>query len=242
MRHILHRIKSTLGKFRFTTPVATIVGLALIAASIVAHGVITSGGSPSAPQKLFTGKAPDALDITEGKAKSSVVVIEYSDPECPFCITAYPSVKQLRAEYKDKVTFIYRHFPLTQIHPHAFDESKAITCAQTVGGNEQANAYIDAIYGYKASKQSTQLPATGKEDLAKNIGLDAKEFATCMKDQKSASAVDASLADGVTAGVTGTPTTFVLEKTRKGYVVVGTIEGARPYSYFKAAVEEALAR
>jgi protein-disulfide isomerase len=151
-------------------------------------------------------------------------------------------MKQLRNEYKDKVNFVYRHYPLTQIHPHAFDESKAIVCAQSVGGNSKALEYIDAIYGYKSAKQDTKLPATGKEDFAKNIGLDITAFSACMNNQKTADDVTASMSDGGAAGVQGTPTSFVLIKTRKGYEQVALIDGARPYTYFKAAIDQALAQ
>jgi protein-disulfide isomerase len=227
---------------KLSTPGAVIIGSIIIAASILGYGFIMREGSTAAKMTQFAGKAIDSTDITEGNQKSKVLVVEYSDPECPYCITVYPTMKQLRNEYKDKVNFVYRHYPLTQIHPHAFDESKAIVCAQSVGGNSKALEYIDAIYGYKSAKQDTKLPATGKEDFAKNIGLDITAFSACMNNQKTADDVTASMSDGGAAGVQGTPTSFVLIKTRKGYEQVALIDGARPYTYFKAAIDQALAQ
>lgn len=242
MRRIFHSFLSQVRHLKLSTPISVILGALIIGASILGYGFITRDGSSSAKMTQFAGKAIDSSDIAEGNAKSKVVVVEYSDPECPYCVTVYPTMKQLRNEYKDKVNFVYRHYPLTQIHPHAFDESKAIACAQTIGGSGKANEYIDAIYGYKSSKQTTQLIATGKEDLARNIGLDIVAFTTCMNDQKTTETINASMADGVAAGVQGTPTSFVLVKTRKGYEQVALIDGARPYTYFKAALDQALAQ
>jgi protein-disulfide isomerase len=236
--HKSHASKS----FKLTTPFAVLFGAIIIAGSIVAYGFIVRGGSPSVPTSNFAGRAIDNTDFIEGKKDSDVIVLEYSDPECPFCVQLHPTMKQLRTEYGNKVAFVYRHFPLTQIHPNAFDESRAIACAGDIGGSKKFYEYVDALFGYKISNKTTQLPSTGKEDVARNIGLDAGAFAGCMKNQETADTVNASLLDGSTAGVQGTPATFVLIKTRKGFEIVSTIDGARPYSYLKAAVDEALTR
>jgi protein-disulfide isomerase len=190
---------------------------------------------------MFAGKPLDDKDHIEGNAKSDIIVVEYSDPECPFCVQLHPTLKQIRNEYESKVAFVYRYFPLTQIHPHSYDESKAIACAATIGGTKKFYEYIDALFGYKSAQQTTQLPATGKEDIAANVGLDRAAFLTCEKDQATSATIDASLSDGVQAGVQGTPTSYVLQKTSKGYKIIATIDGARPYEYIKAAVDQALA-
>ena len=236
-----HHTKRSEGKL--TTPAAILLGAAMIAVGIVAYGFIMQGGQAKSPKTMFVGKTIDpATDYIEGKAKSDVVLVEYSDPECPFCVQAHPIIKQIRDEYKGKIAFVYRHFPLTQIHSHAFDEARAISCAGIVGGQEKYYEYIDAFFGYKESHKTTQLTATGKEDIAKTVGLDVNAFLSCMKDTQAGEKVQASLEDGVQAGVQGTPASFVLVKTRKGYEVISMIDGARPYPFFKAAIEEALAR
>ncbi len=234
---LLHWFKTV----TLTTPLAIILASFVLGGSHVVYGLVANGGSkPSAT--LFTGKPIDDKDHIEGNAKSEVLVVEYSDPECPYCVSLYPTMKQLRNEYVSKAAFVYRHFPLTQIHPHAYDESKALACAATLGGTQKFYEYMDALYGYKSTNQTTQLPPTGKEDIAANVGLDKAAFLACEKEQDTALAIDASINDGVQAGVQGTPASFVLLKTRKGYEIVATIDGARPYEYLKAAVEEALAR
>jgi protein-disulfide isomerase len=240
--HEAHTKHTTKKGFTLTTPLAIIIASVIIAGGLMGYGVITQGGNSATPKVAFKGKAVDTSDYVEGKANSKVVVIEYSDPECPFCAQVSPTIKKLRADYGNKVAFVYRHFPLIQIHQHAFDESRAIACAGKIGGTTKFYEYIDALYGYKVSKQSTALPATGKEDFAQTIGLDKNAFATCMKENQTAQTVTDSIADGSTAGVQGTPSTFILVKTRKGYDVVSMVDGARQEDFFKAAIEEALAR
>lgn len=237
-KHSGRREKNTL-----STPAAIIIAAVILGVSHLGYGLLSGGTSSNqTPKSMFKGKAVDANDYVEGKENSKVVVVEYSDPECPFCIQVSPTMKKLRADYGDKAAFVYRYFPLTQIHPHAFDESRAIACAGKVGGKDKFFAYIDALFGYKMSKQTTSLPATGKEDIAKQVGVDASAFSTCMKENQTAQTVTDVANDGVTAGVQGTPSTFVLVKTRKGYEQIAMVDGARQYEFFKAAIEEALAR
>ena len=78
--------------------------------------------------KVELGNAP-----TQGKSDAPVVVIEFSDFQCPFCSRALPTVKQVLSEYKDKVLFAYKHFPLTQIHPLAQKAAEASECARDQG-------------------------------------------------------------------------------------------------------------
>jgi len=236
----ISQIKDRVKHFTLTTPLAIIIAALIIGGSHIVYGTVAGTVSKSAPVAMFAGKPVDEKDYIEGDTESKVLVIEYSDPECPYCVTLHPTLKQVRNEYGDKIAFVYRHFPLTQIHPHAHDESKAIVCAAELGGTKAFYAYIDALYGYKSSNQTTQLPATGKEDTAVNIGLDKSEFLSCMSDANTGLAVDASINDGVQAGVQGTPASFVLVKEKKGYKIIATIDGARPYEYIKAAIDQAL--
>lgn len=232
--------KSRVSSLSLTTPVAIILAALILGGSHVVYGMVANR-APS-EVKLFTGRPIDKTDQIEGTTKNNIFLVEYSDPECPYCISLHPTLKQIRNEYGDKIAFVYRHFPLTQIHPNAFDESKAIHCAGTLGGTKSTYAYVDALYGYKLANNTAKLPATGKEDIAANVGLDKEAFKACMASEEAGMAIDASLNDGVQAGVQGTPTSFILAKTRKGYEVVALMDGGRPYEYVKAAVEEALSR
>jgi protein-disulfide isomerase len=227
-----------------TTPVAILLGALMISVSHITYATILANpsGNTGKQLELFKGRAIDESDLAVGKAKADVIVVEYSDTECPFCAQFYPTMKKLQNEYSSKVSFVYRYFPLTQIHPNAFDEARAVYCVGKIAGAEKRRNYIDEMFAYKTAKQNMTLPKGGRESLAKNIGIDEKVFTSCMSGADSGEAVNASTQDGIVAGVEGTPATFVLVKNKGKYEVVSLVSGARPYEYFKAVIDEALAR
>lgn len=225
-----------------TTPVAIILAALLISLSHITYATILSKKGRSTTLEVFKGRSVDATDLVTGNKNSNVVIIEYSDTECPFCAQVHPTMKKLQEEYGSKVAFAYRYFPLTQIHPNAFDEARAVYCVGKISGAEKRRSYIDEMFTYKISKQNMVLPKGGRESLAKNIGVEGKAFDTCMQGKESGDVVNASTQDGIVAGVEGTPATFVLIKNGDIYEVVSLVGGARPYEYFKAVIEDALAR
>lgn len=225
-----------------TTPVAIILAAILISASHLGYAMIIAKSANTTPLELFKGRPIDKTDLAVGKTNSDVVIVEYSDTECPFCAQLHPTIKKIREEYGSKVSFVYRYFPLTQIHPDAFDEARAVYCTGKIAGAEKRMDYINEMFTYKIGKQNMVLPKGGRESLAKNIGIDGKIFNECMQSQDPANAVNASTQDGIVAGVEGTPATFVLIKNGGKYEVVSLVSGARPYEFFKAVIEEALSR
>lgn len=238
----MNTIRHFFKNLKITTPVAILLAAIMLSVSHIAYATIISKSGGQKTLEAFNGRSVDESDFATGKTKSDVIVVEYSDTECPFCGQVYPAMKKLHEEYGSKVSFVYRYFPLTQIHPNAFDEARALYCVGKVAGAEKRREYINEIFTYKTNKQNMTLPKGGKESLAKNIGVDDKALATCMQGPESGDVVTASTQDGIGAGVQGTPSTFILVKTKKGYDIVAHIDGARQYEYFASAVEEALAR
>ncbi len=239
MQTIRHLISNT---FRLTTPVAIIIAALLISLSHIAYAMIVSKSGSTQQLEVFKGRSIDKSDLVTGKTNSDVVIVEYSDTECPFCAQLHPTMKKLKDEYGSKVAFVYRYFPLTQIHANAYDEARAVYCVGKIAGAQKRVDYINEMFTYKMSKQNMVLPKGGRESLAKNIGIDGKAFDSCMQGPDSGEAVNASTQDGIAAGVEGTPATFILVKDGDTYNVVSLVAGARPYEYFKAVVEEALAK
>lgn len=238
MQTIRHFFKT----FSFTTPVAIILAAVIISVSHITYAMIVSKKANITALEVFKGRSIDATDLITGKKNSDVIVVEYSDTECPFCAQLHPTMEKLKKEYGSKVAFVYRYFPLTQIHPDAFDEARAVFCVGKIAGAEKRMDYINEMFTYKIGKQNMVLPKGGRESLAKNIGIDGRTFDTCMKSQEPGDAVNAGTQDGITAGVEGTPATFVLIRNGDNYEVVSLVSGARPYEYFKAVIEEALSR
>jgi protein-disulfide isomerase len=238
-KYIHHKV------IHLTTPGAIILAAVILGTSHLGYGLImTNGTTSSGPSTVtaFKGRAIDESDMLTGKTSSKVVVLEYSDTECPFCAQLHPTIKKIKEEYSSKVAFAYRYFPLTQIHKNAFEEARLIHCVGITSGAEKREEYITKLFEEKFTKQNMTFAPGRKEALASEIGISASSLGTCMKDESSKLAVDASMQDGVTAGVQGTPATFVLYKTKKGYDVISLIDGARPYEFFKAVIDEALAK
>lgn len=238
----MYKIKHFFHSLQLTTPLAIILAAIILGVSHVVYGAILASGSQKPATTYFTGRSIDESDLLTGDTTSDVVVVEYSDTECPFCAQLSPTIKKLKAEYSSKVAFAYRYFPLTQIHPHAFEESRAIYCVGKNLGAAKRQEYISAIFDYKYDRKNMVFPEGQKELLAKNIGVNQEAFNACMRSEESSSAVNASIEDGVAAGVQGTPASFVLVRHKNTYEVVALVDGARPYEYFKAVIEEALAR
>ncbi|GEM_PF-2840373 len=227
-------------KFTLTTPVAIILGAIIIAVGLVAYGVVTRPVGSATPRISFNGKVIDDKDYLEGVSKK-VFLVEYSDTECPYCVSFHNTVKQIRSEYEGKIGFVYRTFPLTQIHPHAQKEAEALMCAGKLGGAKGYNGLMTAMFDYKVTNNTTQLLVNSVETLSNQLGLDGKAVAACQASGEMTTRVNESTNDGVAAGVTGTPTSFVVIKDKSGYKVVAAIEGARPYAFVKQAIDQALA-
>lgn len=238
----MQKIKHFFNTIHFTTPVAIIIAALILAFSHIVYGMIITTGTQKASVTMFNGRAIDSTDLVTGNTKSNVFLVEYSDTECPFCAQVNPTIKKLKTEYASQIAFVYRYFPLTQIHPHSFEESRAVYCVGKSLGAAKREQYIDSIFDYKYERQNMVFPDGQKELLAKNVGVNQETFNTCMQSQESSDAVNASIQDGTAAGVQGTPASFILIKNKRVYEVVALVDGARPYEYFKAVIDDALAR
>ena len=236
---IVHHHTHHKKKFTLNTPAAIIIAAIILGASHVLYAAVLNSKN-TGPVTLFAGAKVTEKDYPTGNLKSDIVVVEYSDTECPFCARLHPTMTRIQSEYKDRIAFVYRYFPLTQIHPNAFAEAQAVECVGKGLGKDKRREYIDQIFTYKTSNNSMTLPKNGKEDLAKNVGVDMKAFTACLSGEASSKIVTDSIQDGVNAGVTGTPATFVLKRDGDDYEVFAVIEGAREYEYFKAVIDAAL--
>lgn len=167
-------------------------------------------------------------DPVVGNENAPVTVIEFSDFQCPFCQRFTDTTKQIRETYgPDQVRFIYRDFPLTQIHPEAEPAAVAAQCVFREAGSQAFFDYHDQLF----ENQET----LGNDlyfDLAANIdGLDQDAFASCVNNQETLEEVQTDLDEGIASGVTGTPATFV-----NGALVSGAV----PFEEFKSLIDAEL--
>ncbi|PJE64354.1 MAG: disulfide bond formation protein DsbA [Candidatus Ryanbacteria bacterium CG10_big_fil_rev_8_21_14_0_10_43_42] len=233
----------------YVIPLSIIVAGVLIAGAIMYAGdgggfvaqtdtTNPKDGTESGNEQAVTGdvKSVTGEDHILGNPDAPIKLVEYSDLECPFCSRFHATMKQVMDEYgKDgQVAWVYRHFPLSQIHPSANEAAQASECANELGGNDGFWAYIDEVFLRQDQGLSTSMLLAVAED----IGLDRPAFESCLSSGTYAESVQRSFEDARTAGGTGTPYTVV--------VVDGDtftpINGALPFAQVSSVIESALAR
>jgi protein-disulfide isomerase len=165
----------------------------------------------------------DAGHASKGPANAPIVMVEFSDFQCPFCQRANPAVEQVLKTYGDKIRFVYRHYPLPN-HPDARPAAEAAACALE---QDKFWPYHDQLFA-----NSSRLSAKDLKDHAGSAGLDATKFAACVDGHQSKTRVDADIADADAAGVTGTPAFFINGRS---------LEGAQPFEAFKRIIDQELA-
>lgn len=145
-------------------------------------------------------------DHTFGLEKSDVILIEYGDFQCPACGSAYPILKQLTDEFKDKITFVFRNNPITQIHPNA---KAAAAAAEAAGLQGKYWEMHDALYENQNEWSNASVDDRGTyfEKYAKNVGVsDMKKFKSDFSAKNVSDKISYDLALAKTVPVTGTPT------------------------------------
>jgi protein-disulfide isomerase len=164
-------------------------------------------------------------DPSEGKADAPVTVVEFSDFQCPFCQRVWPTLKQLRTKYGDRMRLVWKDFPLTQIHPQAFVAAQAGNCAREQGKFWE---YHDTLFGHQSALQRDDL-----KKYAADLGLDAAKFNQCLDSSKYEARVQTALGVGGQLGISSTPTVFVNGRM---------INGAQPIEVFQSIIDEELTR
>lgn len=186
---------------------------------VVAVAVLVFGGLVwaivSAPTSapIATGEISfnDANDAFIGPENASTVVRLYSDFQCPACRAAESGVKYAVDKYKDSVKFIWKDFPLMQIHPNARLAANAGRCAQDQGKFWEMK---DKLFEGQASWQGSRDPSADFKAYALQVGLNAEQFNPCLDARSKDANVMASYQEGVRNGVDRTPTVFVNNERR----------------------------
>lgn len=192
---------------KFLVPAAII-----IAGALIAWGVFSNGDSIQTPTENNPTEATiEMMNVSSddhilGNPDAEVVIVEYSDLECPFCKVFHFTTKRLMEDFgKDgKLAIVFRQFPLEQLHPKAEQEAIATECAAELGGNDVFWAYLDELFTNTPSNNGLDLALL--PTFAETVGLDKAEFEACLVDPAMAERVGADYQDGLNAGVLGTPT------------------------------------
>jgi protein-disulfide isomerase len=144
-------------------------------------------------------------DHIQGKDTSPLTLVEYGDYECPYCGQAYPIIKQVQKHFGPKLRFVFRNFPVSQIHPHAQHAAEAAECAATQNKFWEMHDYL---YEHQQALDDQHL-----EKYASELALDLARFKNDMSMHVHAARVREDFLSGVRSGVNGTPT-FYIDNTR----------------------------
>ena len=160
---------------------------------------------------------------TLGPEDAPITIVEFSDFQCPFCRRWHDEVYEpLLASYPGQIRVVYRHLPLTSIHPDAFSAAEAAMCA-----GEQ-----DAFWQYHEKLFSSEtLGSEVYKQYAQELGLDMTTFEACMTDHKYQEAIQKDSDFAIGLGVRSTPTFFI-----NGLAIVG----AQPLDVFKQVIDKEL--
>lgn len=227
--------------------------IALIALSVMTSGfgvvktqptVGTTGASDNAGTTGAVQAAGGQMvalmddDMKIGSDSAPVVIVEFSDMQCPFCRKFWTdSYQNIKRDYVDtgKVQIVYRDFPLS-FHPAAQKSAEALECAADQG---KGWALHDKMFEEQAKLGSgtVQYTVDDMKAWAAAVGVDTASFNTCLDSGKYAGEIQKDTSDGSSAGVSGTPSFLVGRRDGTG---IAPISGAQPYSVFKSAIDQLL--
>lgn len=223
-------------------PGAIIIAGAIIAIAIiwvkkpVDNNSIKSNQIQQQSENEIVDLSPIAnYDHVLGNPEAPVKIIEYSDPSCPYCKVFNSTMFEIMDQFgpSGKVAWIYRSYPLDKpdqsgniLHPNAGFESKALECAASIGNNEIFWKYEKLFYETTPGVTAKTPDGLDRKQLpimATKVGLDRSAFEDCLSGDENKSRVEAQFESGLKAGVTGTPTNFIvldnsINKTATQYI------------------------
>lgn len=228
---------------KLAIPIAIVIAGGIIGGAIyfgmngrVAGGIVKPQDAQQPTGDLEAIKPVTSEDHIRGDANAPVKIVEYSDTECPFCKKFHSTLQQVMDGYGkgNKVAWVYRHFPLDQLHSKARKEAEATECAAELGGNDKFWAYLDRLM--EVTPANNGLDPAELPKIAQYVGLDTAKFNKCLSGGKYAQKIEEHVQNAVATGGNGTPWSIVVAKSGKKY----PLSGAQPYESVKQIIEIAL--
>jgi len=220
-------------KFELNPSISIIIAGVIIAGAIVFTNMRQSAPAAAvaagaqAPTAATNVRAPSAQDHIIGSPAAPLVLIEYSDFQCPYCNVVHPTLKRIVEESNGQIAWVYRHLPLESIHPNAKPAAIASECVAEQLGNTGFWEFADIIFG----DQSKISPAYF-EQVALQLGAQKTAYKSCIASASTATKVDADSNEAQQNGGQGTPYTVLYDK--KGQTGVS---GALPYGTFISVIK-----
>ncbi len=223
-------------------PLAIVAAGALIALAVYFSGSSPSLGNSGQGNSLLTneneaGKIEDVSDKDHiiGSRNAQVIIVEYSDFECPFCKVFHTTMRQIMDVYDDnQVAWVYRHFPIAQLHSKAAKESEASECAYEQGGNTAFWNFANKIF--EVTNANNSLDPSELPKIASAIGLNVETFNNCLSSGKYTKQIEEDIVEATKAGAKGTPYSVAIAKNGQKII----INGAEPFATVKAKIDSLL--
>ncbi len=224
-------------------PIAIVIAAALIAGAIIYTGSQSTGspiqvgnGTGNAQETAEIEVAPVTKDDhIFGNPNAPVIIVEYSDYDCPFCKNFHETMQKVMADYgtDGKVAWVYRHFPLVQLHPNAPKIAEASECVASIGGNEAFWKFSDLIFGERAVNEPTNINKL--PEYAEKAGVSKDAYTRCMDAGTFKKAIEDAGVAALKTGARGTPYSILMVGDQQGVV-----NGAQPYANVKQMIETVL--
>ena len=222
-------------------PVAILLAGVLVAGAVFFPRAPAPAENPAAAglageERGATLRPVSAADHILGNPGAGVIIVEYSDLECPFCKVFHNTMQQLMNEYgkRGDLAWVYRHFPLEGLHPKAPKEAEATECVAEQGGNDAFWKFTDRVFEITPSNNGLDLTELPK--IAEGVGLNREAFEKCLESGKYAEKVQADYNDALAAGGQGTPYSVIISGENRI-----PVDGAQPYAAVKSIIENLLA-
>lgn len=212
--------------------IAIIIAGVVIAGAIVFTRSQPVAGGPALAAAADTTKAeirpPAAGDYRVGAQDAPIVIVEYSDFQCPYCNLINPTLRKIVSESNGQIAWVYRHLPLTSMHPEAEPAANASECVGAQLGQEGFWKFADQIFANQQLMNAAYYAQT-----AKALGADMAAYSQCIAQKTYQYKVTADATEAASNGAGGTPFVVVVNtKTNK----TTSFAGALPYAQIMAAV------
>ena len=224
-------------------PIAIIFGFALIALAIYFTGansaptpvVSPEEAASTTPALTGTPKPVDQNDYIRGNPNAPILLIEYSDYDCPFCKEYHDVLTQVINEYgvTGKVAWVYRQFPISQLHPNAPKISEAALCVGFISGQDAFWQFTDLVFIEREVEEQTNMVLL--PDYAEAAGSDRAKFEACLENGDMTDRVTQSTKDGFDIGARGTPYTVLMVGNEQA-----VINGAQSYDTVSGIIDNLL--
>lgn len=232
-------------------PTAIILGAIIIAVGVAVGGALKKPAHPDVrvgaaepavdPRELLENLPPVTdEDHIRGEADAPVIIVEYSDFECPFCKRFHDTMNTIIAEYGEtgQVAWVFRHMPLEGLHPiKARKAAIATECAAEQGGTNAFWQYADRFFEVSPSNNRTDTDVVLPQ-VAEDIGLDADAFAECLESGRYDQKIIDQTRGAAETGGRGTPWSIVV--TKSGEKI--PLNGAQPIEVVRQIIDAALAQ